>query len=85
MTVNELIEQLQYLSDELGESEICIGIITGTGRKVSRALIDDVTYTLTESEEDEDVEDEDYEGHERVWITVRDDMDNFYKVPSDIR
>lgn len=83
MTVNELIEQLQNLSDELGESEICIGIITGG--KVTRALIDDLTYTLTESEEDEDVEEEDYEGHERVWITVKDDRDNFYKVPSDIR
>lgn len=83
MTVNELIEQLEGLSDAFGESEICIGIITGG--KVTRALVDDVTYTMTESEEDENIEEEDYEGEERVWITVRDDRDNFYKVPSDIR
>lgn len=84
MTVNELIEQLQEL-DDFGDREICIGIITGG--KITRALVDEVTFAVTESEEDEGYisEDEDYKGEERVWITVRDDKDNFYKVPSEIR
>jgi hypothetical protein len=82
MTVNELIEELQNL-DDFGDREVCVGIVTGG--KITRATISEITYAMTESEEDEDTEEEDYEGEERVWITVKDDRDNFYKVPSDIR
>jgi len=80
MTVNELIEALTDAieSDEsLGDREICIGDVQNG--KIRRYQIDDFAEVFsTQSGEDEEEED-------RFWITVSQDADNFYKVPSDVR
>jgi len=80
MTVNELIEALTDAieSDEsLGDREICIGDVQNG--KIRRYQIDDFAEVFsTQSGEDEEEED-------RFWITVSQDADNFYKVPSDLR
>jgi hypothetical protein len=80
MTVNELIEALQDSiegNETLGDREICIGDVQNG--KIRRYQIDDFAEVFsTESGEDDEEED-------RFWITVSQDADNFYKVPSDLR
>lgn len=80
MTVNELIEALTEAveSDEaIGDKEICIGDVQNG--KIRRYQIDDFAEVYwTESGDDGEEED-------RFWITVSQDSNNFYKVPSDLR
>jgi hypothetical protein len=80
MTVNELIEALQdaiEFNETLGDTEICIGDVQNG--KVRRYQIDDFAEVFfTESGDDGEEE-------ERFWITVSQDTNDFYKVPSDLR
>jgi hypothetical protein len=80
MTVNELLEALQDAiegDEALGDREVCIGDVQNG--KIRRYWIDDFAEAFsTESGEDDEEED-------RFWITVSQDADNFYKVPSELR
>jgi len=80
MTINELIEALQdaiEYDETLGDREICIGDVQNG--KIRRYQIDDFAEVFS-TESGDDGEEED-----RFWITVSQDADNFYKVPSDLR
>lgn len=77
MTVNELLEALTDASESgLGDTEILIGIVTN--HKLTRATIDDFAEAFMTKSEDEEETD-------RFWITVSDDRDNFYNVPTELR
>lgn len=83
MTVNELIEALTEAvesDDVIGDTEICIGDVQGG--KIRRYQIDDFAevYWTESGYEEEEVKEEN-----RFWITVSQDHNHFYKVPSDLR
>jgi hypothetical protein len=80
MTVNELIEALTEAvesDEELGEREVCIGDVQNG--KIRRYEINDFAEVYWTESGDDDTEEN------RFWITVSQDADNFYKVPSDLR
>lgn len=81
MTVNELLEALTDASENgLGDTEILIGIVTN--HKLTRATIDDFAELFMTKSENKDGDETE---EDRFWITVSDDKDNFYNVPTELR
>lgn len=81
MTVNELIEALMdalEADQSIGDKEICIGDVDSQSKLRRYEINDTAEVFLTESGDDNEEE-------ERFWITVSQDRENFYKVPSDLR